>query len=69
MTNKFHDLRHQIHYKYRLACSEGINGFEKGDNGIVKFIGITPEAVENELNLRNAYYNTIREANIKGTMC
>ena len=57
MTNKFLDKRYKIHYQYHFSRSEGINGFLKGDVDILKLIGTTKNAVDNEIQLRNIIYN------------
>lgn len=67
MTNKFLDKRHNIHYKSRFSRSEGINGFLKGDDGILKLIGTTKNAVDNEIQLRNTIYNLTRQVNLTDT--
>lgn len=67
MTEKFLDKRYNIHYKARFSRSEGINGFLKGDNGVLKLIGTTDNAVNNEIQLRNTIYNLTRLINLKDT--
>ena len=67
MTNKFLDKRYTIHYKSRFSRSEGINGFLKGDDGVLKLIGTTKNAVDNEIQLRNTIYNLTRLINLKDT--
>ncbi|WP_407421272.1 transposase [Methanobrevibacter sp.] len=67
MTEKFLDKRHNLHYKSRFSRSEGINGFLKGDNGVLKLIGTTDNAVNNEIQLRNTIYNLTRLINLKDT--
>ena len=68
MTEKFLNKRYKIHYKARFSRSEGINGFLKGDNGVLKLIGTTENAVNNEIQLRNTIYNLTRLINQK-TQC
>lgn len=68
MTKKSLKQRYQKIYKHRFHCSEGINGFLKIKNGILKFIGTTTKAVQNELYLRGLYYNIIRKTNLKDTI-
>ena len=67
MTEKFLNKRYKIHYKARFSRSEGINGFLKGDNGVLKLIGTTENAVNNEIQLRNTIYNLTRLINLKDT--
>ena len=67
MTEKFLDKRRNIHYSSRFSRSEGINGFLKGDNGVLKLIGTTDNAVNNEIQLRNTIYNLTRLINLKNT--
>ena len=67
MTNKFLDKRYNIHYKSRFSRSEGINGFLKGDDGVLKLIGTTKNAVDNEIQLRNTIYNLTRQVNLTDT--
>ena len=67
MTEKFLDKRRNIHYSSRFSRSEGINGFLKGDNGVLKLIGTTDNAVNNEIQLRNTIYNLTRLINLKDT--
>ena len=68
MTEKFLNKRYKIHYKARFSRSEGINGFLKGDNGVLKLIGTTENAVNNEIQLRNTIYNLTRLINLKYTV-
>lgn len=67
MTEKFLNKRYEIHYKSRFSRSEGINSFLKGDNGVLKLIGTTENAVNNEIQLRNIIYNLTRLINLKDT--
>ena len=67
MTEKFLDKRRNINYPSRFSRSEGINGFLKGDNGVLKLIGTTDNAVNNEIQLRNTIYNLTRLINLKDT--
>ena len=67
MTDKFLDKAWNIHYPERFSRSEGINGFLKGDNGVLKLIGTTENAVNNEIQLRNTIYNLTRLINLKDT--
>ena len=55
MTDKFLDLRHQVHYSLRFSRSEGVNGFHKDQEGILKFVGTTINAVNNE----SCFYKSI----------
>ena len=52
---KFLDLRHQVHYSLRFFRSEGVNGFHKDQEGILKFVGTTINAVNNE----SCFYKSI----------
>ena len=65
MSEKFLDLRHRVHYPLRFSRSEGINAFHKNQNGIIKFVGTTLNAVNNELDLRDCVYNLIRINTLK----
>ena len=65
MTDKFLDLRHQVHYSLRFSRSEGVNGFHKDHEGILKFVETTLNAVNNELNFRNSIYNLTRIESLK----
>lgn len=67
MTEKFLDKRRRVHYDARFSRSECINGFLKGDNGVLKLIGTTETAVNNEIQLRNTIYNLTRLINLKDT--
>ena len=67
MTEKFLNKRYEIHYKSRFSRSEGINSFLKGDNGVLKLISTTENAVNNEIQLRNIIYNLTRLINLKDT--
>ena len=67
MTEQFLDKIRNIHYPQRFSRSEGINGFLKGDNGVLKLIGTTETAVNNEIQLRNTIYNLTRLINLKDT--
>ena len=53
MIDKFLGLRHYVHYPLRFSRSEEINGFHKKDEEIIKFVGTTFNAVNNELDFRN----------------
>lgn len=68
MTEKFLNKRYKIHYKAYFSRSEGINGFLKGDNGVLKLIGTTENVVNNEIQLRNTIYNLTRLINLKDTV-
>lgn len=65
MTDKFLDLRHRVHYPLRFSRSEGVNGFHKNDAGIIKFVGTTLNAVNNELDFRNSIYQLTRINTLK----
>ena len=65
MTDKYLDLRHRTHYPFRFSRSEGVNGFHKTSNGILKLVGTTSSAVNNELDLRNIIYNLTRINTLK----
>ena len=65
ITDRFHDKRRNVNYKDRLPISEGINGFHKTSDGIIKFVVTTLTAIENEYDLRNAIYNLIRMETFK----
>ena len=65
MTDRFFDKRRNVNYKDRFAISEGINGFHKTSDCIIKFVGTTLNAIENECDLRNAIYNLIRMETFK----
>ena len=67
MTEKFLDKKYETHYQARFSRSESINGFLKGDNGVLKLIGTTDNAVNNEIQLRNTIYNLTRLINLKDT--
>ena len=67
MTEKFLNKRYKIHYKARFSRSKGINSFLKGDNGVLKLISTTENAVNNEIQLRNTIYNLTRLINLKDT--
>ena len=67
MTERFLDKRRNTHYSSHFSRSEGINGFLKGDNGVLKLIGTTDNAVNNEIQLRNTIYNLTRLINLKDT--
>lgn len=67
MTNKFLDKRHNIHYKSHFSRSECINGFLKGDDGVLKLIRTTKNAVDNEIQPRNTIYNLTRQVNLTDT--
>ncbi len=59
------DKRRNINYPQRFSRNEGINGFLKGDNEVLKLIGTTETAVNNEIQLRNTIYNITRLINLK----
>ena len=65
MTDRFLDKRRYVHYIHRFSRGESINGFHKTDVGIVKFVGTTLQAVENECDLRDTIFNLTRWNNLK----
>lgn len=65
---KFLDKRRNIHYKTSFSRSEGNNGFLKGDNGVLKLIRTTENAVDNEIQLRIIIYNLTKLINLKDTV-
>ena len=65
MTDKFLDSRHKVHYPLRFSRSEGINGFHKTSNSLLRLLGTTVNAINNELDLRNTIYNLTRINTLK----
>ena len=65
MTDRFLDKRRYVHYIPRFSRGESINGFHKTDLGVIKFVGTTLQAVENECDLRDTIFNLIRWNNLK----
>ena len=65
MTDRFLDKRRYTHYIHRFSRGESINGFHKTDLGVVKFVGTTIQAVENECDLRDSIFNLKRWDNLK----
>ena len=49
----------------RFSRGESINGFHKTDLGVIKFVGTTLQAVENECDLRDTIFNLTRWNNSK----
>ena len=60
-TERFLDKRRNFDYNRRSPISEGINGFHKSDDGSIKFVGTTLNAVKTECDFRNAIYNLTRD--------
>lgn len=54
-------------YSERFHCSEGINGYMKGKEGILYFMMSDITACKNQLYLLNIGYNLQRKLNLKGT--
>ena len=54
-----------IAFQDRFSRGESINGFHKTDVGVVKFVGTTLQAVENECDLRDTIFNLTRWINSK----
>ena len=65
MTDRFLDKRRYVNYVLRFSRGESINGFHKTDVGVIKFVGTTLQAVENEADLRNSIFNLTRWDNLK----
>ena len=65
MTDRFLDKRRQVNYQFRFSRGESINGFHKTDVGVIKFVGTTLQAVENECDLRDTIFNLTRWNNLK----
>lgn len=65
MTDRFLDKRRNFNYNPRAAISEGINAFHKSDDGHLKFVGTTLNAVKTECDFRNAVYNLTRIETLK----
>ena len=65
MADRFLDKRRYVHYIHRFSRGESINGFHKTDLGVIKFVGTTLQAVENEDNLRNLIFNLACWDNLK----
>ena len=57
IAEKCLDLRHSLHYHLCFFTSECVNGFHKNNDGIIKFVGSTLNAVNNEINFGNGIYN------------
>ena len=55
----------KVNYVLRFSRGESINGFHKTDVGVIKFVGTTLQAVENEADLRNSIFNLTRWDNLK----
>lgn len=58
--------RYQKIYQERFHCSEGINGYLKGKEGILYFMISNITACQNQLYLLNIGYNLKRKVNMKG---
>jgi len=54
-------------YSERFHCSEGINGYMKGKEGILYFMISDITACKNQLYLLNIGYNLQPKINLKGT--
>ena len=65
MTDRFLDKRRYVHNMPRFSRGESINGFHKTDLGVIKFVGTTLQAVENECDLRDTIFNLTRWNNSK----
>lgn len=67
MIIKALNKRYQKIYSQRFHCSEGINGYMKGKEGILYFMMSNITACKNQLYLLNIGYNLQRKTNLKGT--
>lgn len=67
MIIKALNKRYQKIYSQRFHCSEGINGYLKGKEGILYFMMSNTTACKNQLYLLNIGYNLQRKVNLKGT--
>lgn len=67
MIQKALNKRYQKIYSPRFHCSEGINGYMKGKEGILYFMMSNITACNNQLYLINIGYNLQRKTNLKGT--
>ena len=53
----------------RFQTSESVFGYFKGADGILHLMGNNDIAISNEMDIRNAVYNTIHLVEMKGTFC
>ncbi|KZX12055.1 hypothetical protein MBFIL_12380 [Methanobrevibacter filiformis] len=67
MINKMTQKRYLTIYAERFQ-TEGVNGYLKRSNGVLMLLGSNKVAATNEINIRNAIYNTIRTRNLKDTI-
>ena len=68
MIKKSLKQRYKRIYKERFHCSEGINGYLKGKEGILYFMISNITACQNQLYLLNIEYNLRRKVNLKDTI-
>lgn len=68
MIKKSLKQRYKRIYKERFHCSEGINGYLKGKEGILYFMISNITACQNQLYLLNIGYNLLRKVNLKDTI-
>lgn len=66
--NKFTQKFYQELYMQRFHKSESINGYFKGNNGILHLLCTNDKAITNEMHLRNTIYNTIHFVSMTGTV-
>ena len=66
--NKFTQKFYQELYMQRFHKSESINGYFKGNNGILHLLGTNDKAITNEMHLRNTIYNTIHFVSMMDTV-
>ena len=66
--NKFTQKFYQELYMQRFHKSESINGYFKGNNGILHLLGTNEKAITKEMHLRNTILNTIHFVSMMGTV-
>ena len=67
--NKFTQKFYRDLYMERFQKSESVFGYFKGVDGILHLMGNNNIAISNEMDIRNAVYNTIHLVEMKGTFC
>ena len=67
LTNSFVSGKHDTDYFKRFPISEGINGYLKRKNGILRLKGNNLISASNRIHLKNAIYNLIRFVKLKGS--
>lgn len=69
LTNSFVNGDFATDYSKRFSISEGVNGYLKRKNGILRLRGKNLNSASNHMRLKEILYNLTRFVNLKGSVC